>query len=107
MKFLNSRIARYDIISQCFLAPKKDKPVWLRIFVSNCCAVVWKTCPLSQNRPDRPWGPPSLLTVVTGVIYKGKSDRVVKLTTHLHIAPRWGTGGTIPQLPSCIPLWCG
>jgi hypothetical protein len=32
-------------------------------------------------------------------ILRHHSGRGVKLTTHLHLVPRWGMRGAIPQLP--------
>jgi hypothetical protein len=40
-------------------------------------------------RPDRLWGPPSLLSdMYHGLLPRGLSGRGVKLTTHLHLLPK-------------------
>jgi len=50
----------------------------------------------SVARPDRLWGPPSLL----GLFPWGGNGRGVKLTTHLHVMPRLGMRGAMPPLPN-------
>jgi hypothetical protein len=43
----------------------------------------------SPRRPDRLWGPPSLLSNgYRRIFIRGKSGRGVKLTTHLELLPR-------------------
>jgi hypothetical protein len=43
----------------------------------------------SQQRPDRLWGPPSLLSNgYRGLLPRGRSSRGVKLTTHHHLMQR-------------------
>jgi len=46
--------------------------------------------------PNRLWGPHSLLSNW----YRMQSGRGVKLTTHLHLAPRLRMRGAIPPLPN-------
>jgi hypothetical protein len=43
-----------------------------------------------RTRPDRPWGPPSILHNGYRVFPGGKRGRGVALTTHPHLAPRLG-----------------
>jgi hypothetical protein len=45
-----------------------------------------------RTRPDRPWGPPSLLYNGYRVFPGGKNGRAVALTTHSHLAPRLKKG---------------
>jgi hypothetical protein len=54
----------------------------------------------SPCRPDRLWGPPSLL--YNG--YRRLFLRGVKLTTHLQLVPRSRKCGSIPPLPH-MPSW--
>jgi hypothetical protein len=50
----------------------------------------------SPRRPDRHWGPRSLLcNEYRGLFPRGKSGRGVKLTTHLQLLPRSGIRGSI------------
>jgi hypothetical protein len=57
----------------------------------------------SLPRPDRLWGPHSLLT--NG--YQGLLPRGVKLTTHLHLVRRLRRYGDILPFPQCIFMtWC-
>jgi hypothetical protein len=50
--------------------------------------------------PDRLWGPPSLPSSGHRVLFpRGQSGRPVKLTIHLHLAPRSRKRGSIPPLP--------
>jgi hypothetical protein len=58
--------------------PRKDR----RYFFSPKC-------------PGRLWGPPNLLFIV----YRRKSGRGVKLTSHLHVVPRLKLSGAIPPVP--------
>jgi len=53
-----------------------------------------------RSRPDRPWGPPSLLYMGT-VSFPGVKRPGVVLTTHPHLAPRLKKGRAIHLLP----LW--
>jgi len=49
-----------------------------------------------QKRPERLWGPPSLLLSVYGdFFHRGYSVRGVKLTTDLYLVPRLKFGGVI------------
>jgi hypothetical protein len=41
----------------------------------------------SQNRPDQLCGPPSIHSMRTGFIFRGKNGRGVKFTIHLHLVP--------------------
>jgi hypothetical protein len=54
-----------------------------------------------RTRPDRPWGPPSLLYNGYRVFPGGKSGRGVVLTTHPLQSPRSRMSRAIPLLP----LW--
>jgi hypothetical protein len=54
----------------------------------------------SPRRPDRLWGPPSLLS--NG--YRGLSGREVKLTTHLKVVPRSRKCESVHPLPH-TPSW--
>jgi len=61
----------------------------------------------SPPRPDRRWGPPSLLSNGNqGLFPWGQSGRGVKLTTPLHPVPRSRMCGAIPPLPN-THSWCG
>jgi hypothetical protein len=51
----------------------------------------------SPRRPDRLWGPPSLLSVSGALSPGGKSGRGMKLTTHLQLVPRSTKCGSIHQ----------
>jgi hypothetical protein len=54
----------------------------------------------SSRRPDRFWGPSSLLpNGYRGLFPQGKSGRDVKLITHLQLVPRSRTHGSIYSLP--------
>jgi hypothetical protein len=54
----------------------------------------------SPRRPDRPWGPPSLLPTGTrGLFPRGESGRGVKLTTHLRLVTRSRKCGSIHPFP--------
>jgi len=55
---------------------------------------------VSRSRPDRPWGPPSLLYMGTVSFPEVKRPGVV-FTTHPHLAPRLKKGRSIHLLP----LW--
>ena len=64
----------------------------------------------SPKRPDRLWGPPSLLfNGYRGSFPKGGggcSGWGLNFTTHLHIFPRFRMTGAIPLLPY-MPSWHG
>jgi hypothetical protein len=51
---------------------------------------------ISPNRPDRLWGPPSLLAYGKPGLFSGRG---VKLTTHLEPVPRSRKRGSIHPLP--------
>ena len=53
-----------------------------------------------RNRPDRPWGPPSLLYDRYRVLPGGKGSRRVTLTTHPHLDLRSWKSWAIPLLTS-------
>jgi hypothetical protein len=62
----------------------------------------------SPPRPDRLWGPPSLLfNGYQGLFQWRQSGRSVKLTTHLHLVPGSRMRGNIPPLlqRTCM-AWC-
>jgi hypothetical protein len=52
------------------------------------------------RRPDRLWGPPSLVSIG----YRGQSGRGVKVTTHLQLVPMSRIRGSIHPLPN-TPSW--
>jgi len=54
----------------------------------------------SQKRPDRLRGPPSLLysRYSTRVLSRAHSGQTVKLTTRVHLVPRWRMSGALPPL---------
>jgi len=60
--------------------------------IKNTCWIVRGSNPgegeIFRTRPDRSWGPPSLLYNVYGFFPRGKSGRGVALTTHPYLAPR-------------------
>jgi hypothetical protein len=61
----------------------------------------------SPPRPNRLWGPPSLLSNgYQGLLPREQSGRGVKLTNHLHLVPRSRMHGAIPPFPN-TPSWCG
>jgi hypothetical protein len=57
----------------------------------------------SPKRPDRLWGPLSLLSNgYWGLFFLGQNGRVVNLTTHLHLSAEVKKGGAIPPLPPYV-----
>jgi hypothetical protein len=59
----------------------------------------------SRHRPDRFWGPQSLLSNgYRGLFPRVYSGRGVKVTTHLHLVPRSRKRGSIHPLPH-TPSW--
>jgi len=61
----------------------------------------------SPWRPDRLWGPPTLLTSYRGFLSRRYSDRIVKLITHLHLMLRSRMRGAVPPLPHYVfMMWC-
>jgi hypothetical protein len=54
---------------------------------------------LTSKRPDRLWGPPSLIFNGYRDSPPGIKGRGVKLTTSLHLVPCLRMGGVIPPLP--------
>jgi hypothetical protein len=59
-----------------------------------------------NQRPDRLWVPPNLLSNGYRVFPWWYSSRGIKLTTHLHLLLRLRMHGAIPPLP-CTYLWRG
>jgi hypothetical protein len=58
-------------------------------------------------RPERLWGPPSLLSNgYQGLCPWGQSGRGVKLTTHLHLVPRLRMRGAVPPLFLYVFMVC-
>jgi hypothetical protein len=53
----------------------------------------------SPRRPDRLWGPPSLLSNGCGGSFSGGEAAGVKLATHLQLASRSRIRGSIHPLP--------
>jgi hypothetical protein len=62
----------------------------------------------SPPRPERLWGPPSLLSNGYQVLFPwGYSGRVVKLTTHLHLVPRSKNEWSYTSTPQYTFIrWC-
>jgi hypothetical protein len=61
----------------------------------------------SPPRPQRLWGPPSLLSNEYQSLFPWRwSVRGVKLTTHLHLVPRSRMSGAVPAPPN-TPPWRG
>jgi hypothetical protein len=61
----------------------------------------------SPSRLERFWGPPSLYYIVYILIFPGyKSDRGVKLITHLLVVSRSRMRGTIPPSQYVFMAWC-
>jgi hypothetical protein len=59
----------------------------------------------SPRRPDRLWGPPSILCGGYRTLFlREQSGRGVKLTTHLQLGPKSGKCGSIYPLPH-TPSW--
>jgi hypothetical protein len=73
---------------------------------SSLCRV-WKFFS-SPPRPDRLWGPLSILSNGYQRLFPwGKSGRGVKLTIHLHLVPRLRVRGAIHVLPQyAFMAWC-
>jgi hypothetical protein len=62
--------------------------------------IILKYTTSSPPRPERLWGPPSLLSKGTrGSFPGGKAGRGVKLTTHLHLVPSRRMSETLRPLP--------
>jgi len=60
----------------------------------------------SPQRPDRLWGPPSILYSAYRELFpSGQSGRGMGLNTHLHLMPRLRIRGAIPPLPILFILY--
>jgi hypothetical protein len=59
-----------------------------------------------HTRPDRPWGPPSLLYNGYRLFPGGKGGRGVTLTTHPQLLPRSWKSRAMPLLPLWARVTC-
>jgi hypothetical protein len=93
------QICQLDVWSEPKLLLMFYVTIWVLGFNSRLGLGIFS----SPLRPERLWGPPSLLSNRYQVLFPwGQSGRGVKLTTHLHLVPRSKMRRAIPPLPQYV-----